>query len=185
MEQEIINKCETKAEAIRELYGYDNSRVRKKFDKLVSDKGLDITKLSSKPRKYKVVEKECPVCGTKFETQKGHPREKHTCSHSCSNTYFRSGSDNGNWKDFEEYDERTSYYSKKYRQECFKYHEKKCVVCGESKIVVVHHFDEDKFNNKPENLIPMCPTHHMYWHSQYKSEVEETVIKYRDEFMKH
>lgn len=184
MEQEIIDSCKTKAEAVRKIYGYDNSRVRKKFNMLVSEKGLDLSKLGDRPLKYEIIEKDCPICGKKFKTQKGHPREKHTCSHSCSNTYFRSGNDNGNWKEFDEYDNRTSYYSKKYRKECFTYHKKECVVCGEDKIVDVHHFDDNKFNNKPENLIPLCPTHHQYWHSEYKKEVEDKVLSYRNEFLK-
>ena len=51
----------------------------------------------SKP-KWKRVQKNCPVCGTMFTTMLGHSREKITCSHSCSNTLFRSGERNPNWK---------------------------------------------------------------------------------------
>lgn len=41
-----------------------------------------------KPCKYKKVTKECPICKNNFVTRVGHPREKITCSHKCSNTYF-------------------------------------------------------------------------------------------------
>lgn len=173
MEQSVIDKCGTKAEAVREIYGYDNSRVRKEFDLLVSEKGLDVSKLTVRPFKYKIVTKVCPVCGEKFETQEGHSKEKQTCSHSCSNTYFRSGRDNGRWE------------GSAYRTTCFLYHEKVCVICGEDKIVSVHHFDENNQNHNPENLIPMCPTHHQYWHSRYKEEVEDVVVRYRDHFIKN
>ena len=39
-------------------------------------------------RKYLQIIKACPICGQNFETQKGHPKEKITCSSKCSNTYF-------------------------------------------------------------------------------------------------
>jgi len=52
--------------------------------------------------------------------------------------------------------------NKNYRTICFNYHKKKCVCCEESLIVEVHHFDENKENNSPDNLIPLCPTHHRY-----------------------
>ena len=119
---------------------------------------------------YEPIEKECPICGTKFNTSKDSPREKMTCSHSCANTYFRSGINNPNWK------ENT------YRTTCFLYHKKECIICGEDKIVEVHHLDENNKNNSPNNLIPLCPTHHQYWHSRYKVEIEQKVIDYITEF---
>ena len=110
-------------------------------------------------------EKKCPVCFKLFYTGND------TCGYSCANTYFRSGSDNPNWKESQ------------YRSTCFEHHEKKCVICGEDLIVAVHHFNHDADDNSPENLIPMCPTHHQYWHSRYKHLIEEKVIKYHEEFM--
>lgn len=95
-----------------------------------------------------------------------------TCSHSCSNTYFRTGPNNGNWK------------STSYRTTCFHYHKKECVVCGENKIVTVHHLDEDRKNNSPDNLIPLCPTHHQYWHSRHKEDVYDVVMSYINEWKK-
>jgi len=89
-----------------------------------------------------------------------------TCGYSCSNKHFRTGSSNGAWKE------------SSYRSTCFQYHDKKCVICSEENIVAVHHLDEDKTNNSPENLIPMCPTHHQYWHSRYKYLVEDKVLEY-------
>lgn len=106
----------------------------------------------------------CPVCKKKFRSTAV------TCSYGCSNTHFRSGSDHPNWKE------------ESYRTTCFDSHEKKCVICGEDKIVAVHHFDENRENNSPENLIPLCPTHHQYWHSRYRYLIEEQVIKYIKDF---
>ena len=113
----------------------------------------------------------CPVCDEPIKNY----RTATTCSYGCSNTLFRSGENNPNWKDDGD---------RGYRFVCFKYHKKECIVCGEDKIVAVHHFDENKSNNKPENLMPLCPTHHVYWHSGYRPEIEEKVLAYRSWFKK-
>lgn len=54
---------------------------------------------------------------------------------------------------------------------------------GENKIVDLHHYDKDRENNSPENLIPLCPTHHQYVHSRYKDEVMGIIDDYRDNFI--
>lgn len=108
------------------------------------------------------IKKTCPVCGVEFEVPP-HQKKKVTCSRRCSNTHFRSGPNNPNWKD------------KNYRSTCFHYHEKKCIVCGEDRIVEVHHYDGNKDNNDPKNLVPLCPTHHQYWHSRHRYLIKEKV----------
>lgn len=57
------------------------------------------------------------------------------------------------------------------------------MICGENKIVAVHHYDENRKNNSIENLIPLCPTHHQYVHSRYKEEVMDKINKYRNQFI--
>lgn len=106
--------------------------------------------------------KHCPVCNVWFRGKAT------TCSRGCANSYFRSGEKNPNWK------------NDRYRSTCFIYHDKKCCVCGEANIVEVHHFDEDRSNNSPENLIPLCPTHHQYMHSRYKGLIRQSVVDYID-----
>jgi 5-methylcytosine-specific restriction endonuclease McrA len=71
---------------------------------------------------------------------------------------------------------------KNYRTICFKNHKKICVVCGEDKIVTVHHMDEDHQNNDPKNLVPLCPTHHHYWHSKYRELIRTKVEEYINNF---
>lgn len=110
----------------------------------------------------------CPVCNKSFQVYKRE--KKTTCSRSCSNSYYRVGSNNGNWKE------------DVYRSTCFAKHEKACIICGEDKIVAVHHFDEDRFNNNVENLIPMCPTHHQYMHSKHKKLILKQVQNYINNF---
>jgi len=176
--EEIIKNSKTISEAVRNTLGYDNGRTRKKFLSIVEEQNLDITHLRSKPLLYERVIKECPVCGKEFEDLVGHPRQKTTCSYSCSNTHFRSGENNPNYKEIK--DVRSS---NKYRRICFEQHKPECIICGENKIVSVHHYDENHENNSIENLIPLCPTHHQYVHSRYKDEVIETINKYREEFI--
>jgi hypothetical protein len=110
----------------------------------------------------------CPVCDSPIKNYK----TSETCSYSCANKHFKTGPNNGNWKD------------ESYRSTCFHYHKMECVVCGEDNIVEVHHLDENKNNNKPENLIPLCPTHHQYWHSKFKDKIENKVYDYLNEWLK-
>lgn len=122
-------------------------------------------------RKLPRVTKQCPVCEKEFETfEDHHPKSKTTCSIACSNTYFRSGRNHPNWKE------------DSYRTTCFLHHERLCVVCGEHRVVEVHHLDENRENNDPTNLVPLCPTHHRYWHSKYKPLIESIVLSYVAEF---
>ena len=177
MENELIKNSKTKSQAIISLYGYDNGTSRRKFHKYVNENNIDITHLSKRPFLYERKIKDCPVCGNKFETMINHKREKTTCSYSCSNTYFRSGENNPNYGNI-------SGDKNHYRRICFEHHKKECVVCGENKIVAVHHYDENHNNNSIENLIPLCPTHHQYAHSRYKDEIMGKIDEYRNKLNK-
>lgn len=106
---------------------------------------------------------ECNLPIKNYKTSKG------TCSHSCSNKHFRKLRN------------KPENYSR-YTTICWEYHEKKCVVCGEEKIVAVHHYDENHNNDAPENLVPLCPTHHQYVHSRYEDEVIDKIDKYVVQF---
>lgn len=110
----------------------------------------------------------CKVCG---ETIKNYRTSKGTCSRSCANVLFRSGKNNG------------SYKGTHYTQICFNNHKKECIVCGENKIVAVHHNDHNHLNDDPANLIPLCPTHHQYVHSKYKDEIQPIIDRYIDSWL--
>ena len=107
--------------------------------------------------------KECPICDSPIKNYK----TSSTCGYSCSNKLTPRAKK----------DEDVGY-----RTLCFRYHKKECLICKESNIVEVHHLDENKTNNNPENLIPLCPTHHQYWHSSYKHLVEDKVLQYVKEW---
>lgn len=179
METEIIKSSKTISEAIKKIYGYDNGKSRKKFESLILEKNIDVSNLKKRKTIYEIKIKICPVCGNEFESKIGNKEERTTCSYSCSNTYFRSGQNNPNWGYGENGDEKNGY-----RRICFDNHKKECLICGENKIVAVHHYDENRNNNSPENLIPMCPTHHQYVHSRYKDEVIEKINEFRNNFIK-
>jgi len=105
----------------------------------------------------------CVVCS---KPVKNYKTSKGTCSRSCSNKHFRTGLNNGNFQ------------GNRYQTLCFAYHDKSCVVCGETNIVAVHHNDGNHSNNDPSNLIPMCPTHHAYVHSRFRELVQPTIDEY-------
>lgn len=106
--------------------------------------------------------KECPVC---FSPIKNYKTSK-TCGYSCANTFTKSGENNPNFK------------GGHYRDICFTNHDKRCIVCGEEKIVSVHHINGNHNDHRIENLVPLCPTHHQYVHSKYRSEVEPFIKKF-------
>ena len=105
----------------------------------------------------------CKVCQQPI---KHYKTSKGTCSRSCANTYFKKGSSNGNYK------------GTQYTTICWEHHKKECIVCGEDKIVAVHHNDHNHKNNDPMNLIPLCPTHHQYCHSKYADEIQPIIDSY-------
>lgn len=119
----------------------------------------------------------CNTCKNIFQVQereKQFPsKEKYFCSSSCSN--FRgSGITWSNTMNKE---------LQNYRTICFAYHQKQCVICDESLILEVHHLDENHLNNTPSNLIPLCPTHHQYWHSSHIDMIKNKILSYQREFI--
>lgn len=112
--------------------------------------------------------KTCPICKTVFLGK------SKTCSYSCSNSLFRHKRPGGT-----RYIETEDLLdTDKYRDICFRFHERKCVVCGEDKIVEVHHYNGNHSDNRIENLIPLCPTHHKYCHSRHKILITDKIETY-------
>jgi len=168
----IVKESISYSEVARKIgYSYVNGTITRKVKKLISNYDHSHFRKGIKC-KYKKIKKICPICSKEFEAQEGHNREKQTCSYACSNIHFRSGPDNGNWKEHA------------YRTICFHHHAHKCICCDEELAIDVHHLDQDKDNNMPENLIPLCPTHHRYWHSRYRHLIEEKVLCYVKKYIK-
>jgi hypothetical protein len=114
----------------------------------------------------------CESCDKPFnviEREKLHPsREKYFCSRVCAN----SVGGKAKAKKYH-YDEVAAYTTVAWR-----HHERECLVCGERNVVAVHHLNEVHSDNRPENLVPLCPTHHQYMHSKHKSLIESKVNEY-------
>ena len=115
----------------------------------------------------------CETCKQNFvvkEKEKLHPqKDKYFCSRSCAN---KCG---GIAKSLKHYIQDSDAH---YRTVAWRYHDKKCIVCNEDKIVTVHHINHVHNDNRPKNLVPLCPTHHQYMHSKHRSLIEDIVDKY-------
>lgn len=112
--------------------------------------------------------KTCPVCEKVFVSTST------TCSYSCSNTLFRHKQEGGTQYKTDD----ALAESGRYREICFRYHEAKCIICSEDKIVEVHHLNENHDDNRPQNLVPLCPTHHQYYHSKFRELIEPQILEY-------
>lgn len=81
---------------------------------------------------------------------------KHFCSKHCAtifvNSYYKTGERHPN------YDKGTGSY----RRLALRHYEQKCALCvyNNIKVLQVHHIDGNRTNNKPNNLVILCPTHH-------------------------
>ena len=122
--------------------------------------------------KFKNFNVKCYTCKTEItvtEREKQFPKkEKYYCNKSCANSQGGKAKalldeTNGNMK---------------YRTLAEKYHKKECVVCKFDKIVEVHHVNEIHEDNRPENLVWLCPNHHQMYHSRYKNEIKPYIDRY-------
>lgn len=157
------------SELFRSLNVVDNGKTRKFF----KDK-FGLLSFKTKELKYKRTSKTCPVCGKTFIALSGSPREKTVCSYACSNTLYRSGANNGSHTKAVE-----SGSVKNYRARCFAFHPKRCCVCGEDRIVEVHHYDGNHKNVDPMNLIPLCPIDHQLYHTdEHHKNIKEHIDEY-------
>jgi len=120
----------------------------------------------------------CPVCDTPIKDYKNNK----TCSSKCGHHYYLNM--------YAEFGKEAAIKRSQtipdnelgYRKLCFRYHKKECIICGEKNIVAVHHYDENKHNNDPTNLIPLCPTHHSYIHSLFANLINKEVREYAQNF---
>lgn len=169
---EIILSVKSKAELIKSLGLNGSSKNYKFVNRLIKKHNLNTSHFinASHTKRVPREERNCPVCNSIFIVKPSDKKENSqvTCSKRCANTYFGSA----------------RVPVTRYTSICFRYHKKECVVCKENKIVAVHHYDENKANDSPENLIPLCPTHHHYFHSRYKELVKPQIDEYRNNFIK-
>ena len=181
--KKIIENSKSLRDVSMKYFGYVNVITYSKIREFIIENNIDTTHFiknvsAFNHTKYPKIVKTCPICGNEFETKSGHPKEKTVCSHSCANTFYRTGEEHPNHKKDKDLKGET-----KHRTICFRYHEKKCVCCEEKNIVEAHHYDGNKQNNAPANLVPLCPTHHRYWHSRFRYIIKATVDEYVKKFI--
>jgi very-short-patch-repair endonuclease len=87
----IVNESNGTGEICRKYNFCDNGQVRNIIKKFIKEHKINTSHfgLKTHPKKYKSIEKKCPICKNNFITQINHPREKFTCSHKCGNLFFR------------------------------------------------------------------------------------------------
>lgn len=171
-----FNKATNKNDIIKYFELPNNGSSTRYVNKKIKELKLNMNIIKENYFNKYHIKKVCPVCGKEFFVP-NYNKDKVCCSYSCSNTYFRTGENNGM------YDKAT-----KYSTICFRHHPHKCCICGEENIVAVHHYDGNHDNNDVCNLVPLCPTHHSYWHSNFreliKDKVDEYVKKFTESFKK-
>ena len=164
---ELVATCHSFAELSRKLRRSPHNRLTHQLREKLIEQNIPFDHFTKNGVvACPLTSKKCPICGNSFEVKSGQNDGQTTCSYSCSNVFFA----------------RKRYKPENYKNHrtiCFAYHDKICVVCGEDKIVAVHHMDGNDKNNDPVNLVPLCPTHHQYWHSRYRSIVKGKIDDYR------
>jgi hypothetical protein len=174
--KEIVKNSKT----YNELYKKTGVGILK-LKKIIIEQHIDTTHFTpgiGKSTRSKLLDtkKICPVCQQEFITKW---KKQVTCGYSCSNSYFRSEENHPNWKPYSEKKRKNDVY----KRICFKHHKHECIICKESVVIDVHHFDANCSNNSPQNLVPLCPTHHRYLHCQAgKDLIYDKVIAYVEHF---
>lgn len=115
--------------------------------------------------------KKCVRCGEDFDWS-GRKKTKAFdralfCSRSCSNNRADW------WKE----------NAIRYRTIAFHHYKKECALCLFDKVVDIHHIDENRENNEPKNLVPLCPNHHKMVHlKKYKQEIQQAIGLFMETF---
>jgi hypothetical protein len=96
----------------------------------------------------------CEKCGKIFfvkAREKSKVKHKRFCSRKCSNSIGGIA-------------KNSRLTERSYDYVCYSNYEKKCFICGFADAVDVHHIDSNRNNNSIENLVPLCPNHHVLVH---------------------
>lgn len=126
-------------------------------------------KFTSADRKYGKKVKftvSCTTCSMNMiviEREKLHPKKsEYFCTRSCANS-------KGGKAKVQKYG-ITSYYAI-----AKKFYKEECAICGITDVLDVHHIDENRSNNKKENLIFLCPNDHARVHRIKDIKIIDTI----------
>ena len=119
---------------------------------------------------------QCAYCGKTIERVPSEIKASKTgffyCSHECGNLHKNQLRDeNGEWSG-----------TSNYRRLAFDNYPHNCAVCGyneDTRILEVHHIDEDRSNNRLSNLVILCPICHRKITLGYYSLEGASLIKIR------
>ncbi len=112
------------------------------------------------------VEKKCLFCNETFFTSPS--ADKDCCSKQCSFDYRVMGS------------ESPASFTTARKWMLVRGMLNKCHDCGydeEPRIIGVHHDDENRLNNHPSNLIPLCPNCHSLRHMKHTPHAPNSTTK--------
>lgn len=132
-----------------------------RYIKVLTDKVREFDLIWKLPAS--ILDSTCPVCNSNYKKSR---QTQVTCSKSCANTYFRSGGNHPNYV----------HGKSSYRQRSLEHYGHKCLACDETLVIEIYHIDENRLNNSIDNIIPLCPTHHKYMHTEYKDLILDKII---------
>lgn len=154
----IVDRVFSASQVLTELGFSQKGQYISIVRKYLIDNDVDISHFTTtgKPKVLPVI-KTCLCCGKEFSTIYRGVKEQTTCSRACSNTYYRSGENNGNW---------LGGHSS-YRSKALAHYTNKCVDCGteDIRVLQVHHIDSNRYNSKLDNLVILCANCHLIRHS--------------------
>ena len=127
---------------------YANPEKRKHLSE--SHKGISPPNKGARTGAYK----ECEACGRSFYVFNSDASTRRFCSRACMVSILKE-------KGWHYLHPKSSWFSQTLVKQVGK-----CEVCGfsDERILMVHHKDSNRKNRSRENLIVLCPNHHMIAH---------------------
>lgn len=154
---EYVDQSLASMQVLRKLGFSEKGQYNRIVKDFLIDNDIDISHFTARgvPPPINLV-KICICCGNEFTCIARKTKEQVTCSRACSNTYFRSGPNNGNFIDGHN----------NYRKKALDYYDKVCVRCGYSNELAleVHHKNKNRLDNSIDNLEVLCCNCHTIEH---------------------
>ena len=137
-------------------------------------------KVLSEEHKRKLSGHEPHNKGKTFEEEYGIERAKDLKAHLSKAHQGKPSESHPNWQGGKSFDPYPIDFNKSLKRRILERDGYKCIVCGDDKILHIHHIDYNKKNNKPSNLISLCKSCHAktnfnreYWTEQFQIIIKE------------